>query len=216
MSRQRDRFYQSAKSGPNTIPELLHYRVDPGKTGVPFSKNLSSKEQTPKISSKVVAQSQLISVPDSTPTIPVQSHSLPSDINKKRSSDMSRVSYPPSHVAKKKARTDTKRRASASDELHNEKSIRKGGSLEEHPDGTFQTSTNIDKVVHGTPQASKGSVTDDGDRKHSLQEVILTSPDLIANIKNHRSHSIGYSPLERRTDDNQQMLVKRNVAQSHF
>jgi hypothetical protein len=171
MSRQRDRFYGSAKSGANSN-ELLPLRVDPVKPTTPFSQKISSKEEIPKISSTVVTQSQLIITPVPTSTMPVQSYSLPSDINKKRSSDMHRESYPPDKASKKKSKPNTKRRASVSNELHDEKSTRKG-LMQEGFYGTFQTSTNFDNGDRDGHDAPKDFAAIDEDRKRSLQEVIF-------------------------------------------
>ena len=180
MSRQRDRFYGSAKSGANSN-ELLPLRVDPVKPTTPFSQKISSKEEIPKISSTVVTQSQIIT-PVPTPTMPVQSHSLPSDINKKRSSDMHRESYPPDKASKKKSKPNTKRRASVSNELHDEKSTRKG-LMQEGFYGTFQTSTNFDNGDRDGQDAPKDFAAIDGDRKRSLQEVMFTCMNCIAHLR---------------------------------
>jgi hypothetical protein len=188
-------------------------RVDPAKPITPFAKNISSKEQIPKISSMAVTQSQLISTPVPTPTMPVQSHSLPSDINKKRSSDMHRESYPPDKASKKKSKPNTKRRASVSNELHDEKSTRKG-LMQEGFYGTFQTSTNFDNGDGDGHDAPKDFAAIDEDRKRSLQEVIFTCLNRIAHIKHHLN--LRSAPLGLPADGNQQMHVKRIGAQSHL
>ena len=203
MNGQRHRYYETV---PNTNAELMKMRVEPAKFG---TKNISSKDQTLNIPSKAGSQPKVTGTLDSTPTLPVQSHSLPSHINKKRSSDVNRASN-------KKAKINTKRRASFSNELHDEQSIRKGLFAEEGPDGIFQPSTNIDNITNDMSEASKDFAAFDGDLKRSLQAVILSYLDLITHIKHSRSNSIGFGPLGHPADGNQQRQIKRDVAQSHL
>jgi hypothetical protein len=82
MRRQRDRFCESAKSGTNSNG-ILDLCVDSAKTTTPLSKNVSSAEETPKISSMVATQSRLLAPPVSAPTMPVLSQTIPSEIKKK-------------------------------------------------------------------------------------------------------------------------------------
>lgn len=163
MSQQRQRFQGATAKA----EEANRYRVDPtSKPSMPFS--VSSKNQTPNSGSKAATQTNVIP-PALISTMPIQSHSVPPDFNKKRAAQASGTPVP-----KKKPKVPSKRSASLSNDLHSEQYNRKVPPLEEKPEGTFPNFTNGNNIAYDVSEPIKEVAPVNEVINRNIQVVVLT------------------------------------------
>ena len=101
--------------------------------------------------------------------MPVQSHSLPPDVNKKRAAQASGTPVPP-----KKPKVPSKRRASLSNDLHGEQYNRKVPPLEDKPEGSFPMVTNGNNIAYDVYEPLKEVGTVNEVINRNIQMVTLT------------------------------------------
>lgn len=162
MSQQRQRF----QGATTKAEEVQRYRVDATKPSMPFS--ASSKNQTPNSGSKAATQTNVIP-PAPISTMPIQSHSVSTDVNKKRAA---RASGTP--VPKKKPKVPSKRSASLSIDLHGEQYNRKVPPLEEKPEETYPIYVNGNNIAYDVSEPIKEVATVNEVINRNIQVVALT------------------------------------------
>jgi len=143
MSNQRQPFVPSGSKA----EAAQRHRVDATK---PIHSSL--KEQNLRRASKAATQAKVLT-PDPISAIPIQSHSHPPDVTKKRAARTSQQDFPA-----KRPKAASKRSASLSNGLYGDPSSKTGHKSEENPDGTSSIYTNVN-VVNYHVQDSAGQVS---------------------------------------------------------